>query len=110
MKIVVTAKTSCDEAFIIRVANKDPFEYWNRCITPGTSREEFPEGGPKEMFVEIEETDKMPYNYKITYTFQSILIAYSNHHNTIEAIIMYFGSIRTKVEFFNEYTNKRIDI
>lgn len=97
--------TSCDHQFINRVTTLDPFEYWNRCIVPGTHREEFDldnclcKKSTPYHHIHIQRNNNPAFNYKITYTqndqYHSSL---QDHNNLVEALIMFFGSNRVTIK------------
>jgi hypothetical protein len=90
----IIIQTSCDTQFINRVAMSDPFEYWNRCIVPGTAKDSFEDNlHPKNMDVKITRIDQMPFNYQIEYEMEkpNIHSIQQNCGYAFEAIINYFG-------------------
>lgn len=97
-ELTIEVTTSCDDAFIDRVARKDPFEYWNRCIAPETAREPFILDDPEEDpdFV-ITKTDDPVHNYKITYNYATMQVPATRYDRFIEALIMFHGFFNVKV-------------
>ena len=122
--IQITVKVSSDDSFIKRISNWDPFDYWNRCITEGTSRDRFlnpdefktfhpyiQDGTMKteshegsihdhKVVISIAKSGTIPFNYLITYLIEgNLFINYGKTHNDIiEALIMYHGYMAVKVE------------
>jgi len=82
-KYVIVMRTSCDKKFIERVAREDPFDYWNRCISPGTDKDTFDVENPKTDVL-INEAGDFPYTHEIAY--------FTDSPDVIEAVIMYFGA------------------
>jgi len=121
----IKVKISSDTSFIERIATWDPFDYWNRCIVLGSSKDQFlnpdetviynsfikdetvkmisAEGSIHEferVTVKIEKSGTMPFNYIVTYHLKGNLhINYGKtHQEFIEALIMYHGYLAVEVE------------
>jgi hypothetical protein len=78
----------------------DPFEYWNRCIVPGTSKDTFEDNlHPKNMDVKITRIKSIPFNYQIEYEMErpNLLFGSNMYSYAFEAIINYFGFYNVKV-------------
>lgn len=83
-KYAIIVRDSCDEVFVERTARKDPFDYWNRCIAPGTKRDEFDLDKVARSFrVSIGKEKDTHYNRRYVYT--------THDTDVVEAIIMRFG-------------------
>ena len=98
MKITLKVKTCCDTQFIIRVAEIEPFEYWNRCIVPGTHRGEFKDNiKPNSVNVQIEETPDPKFNYQIVYKYEYMFIDNRKHDPICDAVVMRFGTFNVEI-------------